>query len=110
MRNGAVEVISPEGTAAARSLRIRGKHQMVDDQLAFSDKQVIQRDLAGGAVKHIILFNTLPRQLAPLPAELRAQAREFLLLRQETASGFDPFIPRSNLMIVHKASGCVGGP
>ena len=64
------EMIGQVGAARTTLLPSRTKHKVIHDQLASAAKQVSQRHFAVRAIEYILLFSLLPRQFAPLLAQL----------------------------------------
>jgi hypothetical protein len=81
-----IEVVGPEGAGRAPLLPTRVEHEVIDDQLASSVKELRQRFLAVWSFKDILLVDALPGQIASLLAEPVAQARKFPLLNQEAGA------------------------
>src|ERR1700704_11567 len=74
MGNDSVEVVRPEAAVLAPDVPIRLVHEVIYDELAAAAKEVRQSLSAVLAFEYVLLLNALPGQLAPLPAELFAQA------------------------------------
>src|SRR5215472_19362094 len=96
-----VEVIGPERAARARFLPARIKHQMVDDQLLSSGKQLAQGLLAVGPFENIVLVDAHPGQLAALMAQLVTQPRELFLPGEQHLALFDPLLSGNDSMVFH---------
>src|SRR5687768_12324969 len=76
-------------------MRSRGlgiEHRVVDDELAAALEDLSERLPTVFALERVLLLDTLPRQFAPLPAELVAKASEPLFLDQMLLSGRHPFV------------------
>src|SRR5262249_30248604 len=102
VRDDAVVAVRPEGTAAATHIGVGSEHEVVNDELTASCKQVRQSLSPGGAFEYVGAGYAFPGQLAPLATELVTQAHELLLFRQKPAAGLDPFVAgHDRLMTVH---------
>src|SRR5260370_36241633 len=99
MGNHSVEVVRPEEAVLAPDVPIRLVHEVIYDELAAAAKEVRQSLSAVLAFEYVLLLDALPGQLA-LPAELFAQAREFLLVCEEAPAG-DPVVVTYDLMVGH---------
>jgi hypothetical protein len=76
---------------------------MIDDELASAVEELRQRLLPVRPLEHVILRDGLPRQIAPLLAQLIAQAGEFLLLQQQLLARLGPSLARHDfVMLCHK--------
>ena len=53
---------------------------MIDDELAAPREEIRKSLLAGRPLENVALVDALPRQLAPLAAQLIAQVQELFLL------------------------------
>src|SRR5437879_2191927 len=76
------------------------EHRVIDDQLAATLEEVAECLRPALALEGIVLFDKLPRQIAPLPAQLVAHPGEVLLLRQVLLPCFEP------LVVLHHLVGC----
>src|SRR5205085_11612323 len=93
-----VEVVGPEGAARAACVPARIEHEVVDDELASSFEELRKGPSPIISVERVVLLDPFPGQLAPLTAQLVAEARELLLLRKELPALCEPFV-----MIDHPA-------
>src|SRR5262249_50689573 len=67
-------------------------HEMLDDQLAASVKEIGERLLATRAIEDVFLLDFDPGQLAALAAQLIAQPSQLLLLAQMLLTRSDPLV------------------
>jgi hypothetical protein len=67
--------------------------------LAAAFEQLGERSLALGRVEDVVLLDAHPRQRAALVRDLVAQARQFLLARQQLLALDNPFVPGHDGMI-----------
>src|SRR5260370_29100551 len=95
-----VEVVRPEGAVLASLFPLRRKHEVVDDELAPLAEEIGERLLAVRAVEDIRRGDLLPRQLAPLPAEVIAETGEFLLLFQMRRARGNPRFMRDDRVVL----------
>jgi len=79
---------------------------VIDDELAAPGEQIRQGLLPRRPVKHVGLCDTLPRQLAPLAAELVALPQEVFFLGQQSTPGVDPFVTGYDSMVRHVITPC----
>src|SRR6266849_3211635 len=109
MDGDAVEVVHPEGADVAGRVRCPGgmgprgvgvEHRVIDDQLAASLEEVAECLRPVLALEGVWLFDELPGQIAPLPAQLIAQPGELLFLRQMIFPCLEP------LVVLHHLVGC----
>src|SRR5882672_1283770 len=109
MDGDAVEVVHPEGADEAGRVRCPGRmgprgggveHRVIDDQLAASLKEVAECLRPVLALEGVWLFDEVPGQVAPLPAQLVAHPGELLFLRQVL------FPCREPLVVLHHLVGC----
>src|ERR1700730_5602891 len=101
MGNDSVEVVRPEAAVPAPDVPIRLVREAIYDELAAAAKQVRQSLSAVLAFEYVLLLDALPGQLVPLPAELFAQAREFLHFCEEAPAGGAPVVVTYGLMVGH---------
>src|SRR5882762_3830979 len=101
MGNDSLDIVRPERAALAPNVPIRLVHEVIYDELAAAAKEVRQSLSAVLAFEYVLLLHALPGQLAPLPAELFAQAREFLLSCEEAPAGGDPVVVTYDLLVGH---------
>ena len=66
------------------------EHEVLHQQLAPAFEQVGERAPALGRVEDVVLLDAHPRQRAALAGDLVAQARQFLLARQQRLALGDP--------------------
>src|SRR6516164_1792063 len=92
MHRYAVEVVGPERAMRTTCLPCRIEHEVINDQLAAAVQQLRQALPAVGSFEYVVLLDALPRQFAPLAAQLVAQPREFLLPREQPLARFEPFL------------------
>ncbi len=99
MHADTVVIVGPEGTGLASSFPVRTQHEMVDEQLAASGKELRQRLPAFGRVEHIGLGHGFPRQVAPPLAQFIAQLRELLFLGEQRFACCQPLVRRYDRVI-----------
>src|SRR5207302_6224068 len=103
MRGDAVEVVGPEGAAAAADLPVRTVHEVVDDELAALAEEIREHFPAILALEDVFLLDPLPRQVSALPAELITTTGELLFLGEKTRAGGDPVLVTDDSMFGHGA-------
>src|SRR5437762_1120013 len=103
MRGDAVEVVGPEGAAAAADLPVRTVHEVVDDELAALAEEIREHFPAVLALEDVFLLDPLPRQVPALPAELITTTGELLFLGEKTRAGGDPVLVTHDSMFGHGA-------
>src|SRR5260370_41811447 len=91
MGNHSVEVVRPEEAVLAPDVPIRLVGEVIYDKLAAAAKEVRQSLSAVLAFEYVLFLDALPGQLAPLPAELFAQA----------PAGGDPVVVTYDLVVGH---------
>jgi hypothetical protein len=79
--------------------RVGVEHRVIDDKLAAPPEEVAECLLPMLPLEGVWLFDELPRQVAPLPAQLVAHPRELLLLCQVPLPRLEP------LVVLHYRSG-----
>ena len=86
---------------AANALRLLpGRdHEVFDEKLAASIKQLRQHDLAFRRVENIFLVDLYPRQRATFRGQLIAQACQFLFPFEQILARDQPFFSRNNFVI-----------
>src|SRR5262252_10602730 len=113
-----VEVVHPERADIAggvrrprrvRPRRLRVEHRVIDDELAAPPEEVAQGLRPVLALKGVLLFHELPRQVAPLPAQLVAHPRELLLLCQVPLPRLEPLLVLHHLVTWHVILLLTGG-
>ena len=75
VRQRAVEMVGDERASVAALLPVGRKHEMIENELAASVEQLLERTLPRLGVEHIIFVDAHPGQRPPLlhqPASLRA--------------------------------------
>src|ERR1700730_8773521 len=87
--------------SVAPDVPIRLVHEVIYDELAAAAKEVRQSLSAVLAFEYVLLLDALPGQLAPVPAELFAQASEFLVFCEEAPGGGDPVVVTYDLLVGH---------
>src|SRR2546425_12578456 len=106
----AVEVVHPEGADEARRVGCPGRmtargvgieHRVIDDQLAASLEDIAERLRPALALEGVLLFDELPGQIAPLPAQLVTHPGELLLLRQMPLPCPEPLVVFHHLVSCH---------
>ena len=75
------------------------EHEVLHQQLAAAVEQVGERAPALGRVEDVVLVDAHPRQRAALAGDLVAQARQFLLARQQRLALGNPFVPGYDAMV-----------
>src|SRR3989442_13206350 len=107
---GAVEVVHPEGADEAGRIGCPGRmrprgvgveHRVIDHQLAASLEEVAERLRPALALEGVLLFDELPGQIAPLPAQLVTHPGELLLLRQVSLPCREPLVVLHYLVSCH---------
>src|SRR6266850_2612835 len=110
MDGDAVEVVYPEGADEAGRVLCPGRmgprgggieHRVIDDQLAASLEEVAECLRPVLALEGVLLFDELPGQVAPLPAQLVAHPRELLFLRQVLFPCREPLVVLHHLVSCH---------
>src|SRR6266478_549134 len=105
MGNDSVEVVGPKRAVGAARLPARAKHEMINQKLVLSVEKLSQGFRTVWAVESIFFFNLHPRELASLPAQLIAEASEFLLFGQQRFASSQPNLLRYNTVFLHACSG-----
>src|SRR5213593_3726293 len=77
------------------------EHRVVDDQLTASLEEVAECPRPVLALEGVLLFDELPGQLAPLPAQLVTHPGELLLLRQMLLPCLEPLVVFHHLVSCH---------
>src|SRR5438132_13040456 len=103
MWGDAVEVVGPEGAAAAADLPVRTVHEVVDDELAALAEEIREHLPAILALEDVFLLDPLPRQVPALPAELITTTGELLFRGEKTRAGGDPVLVTHDSMFGHGA-------
>src|SRR2546429_9842611 len=106
MRSDAVEVVGPEGAAAAADLPVRTVHEVVDDELAALAEEIREHFLAILALEDVFLLDPLPRQVAALTAELITTTGELIFRGEKKRVGGDPVLVTHVSLFVHGALQC----
>src|SRR2546429_10028228 len=110
MDGDAVEVVHPERADEAGRvgrpgrMRPRGvgvEHRVIDNQLAASLEELAECLRPTLALEGVLLFDELPRQIAPLPAQLVTHPGELLLLRQVPLPRPEPLVVFHHLVSCH---------
>src|SRR5437879_6539884 len=83
---------------------VRIEHRVIDNQLAASLEDVAERLRPTLALEGVLLFDELPRQIAPLPAQLVTHPAELLLLRQVPLPCREPLVVFHHLVSCHVIS------
>src|SRR5437879_9066305 len=91
---GAVKVVRQIRAALATFFPARAEHEVIDDQLTATVKEIGQRFFAIRPIEYVILVYFNPWQLASMPAHFIAQPRQFLLTRQQVLARNEPFVSR----------------
>src|ERR1700738_3442131 len=102
MRDDVGEIIAPERAALAAHLPAEAEHEMINDELAPPGEQVGERLLAVRPVEHVALLDPLPRQLAPLPAQVVTHPVELLLLGEQRLARLEPLRRRDDFVAGHR--------
>src|SRR5881392_3726755 len=77
------------------------EHRVIDNQLAASLEDVAERLRPALALEGVLLFDELPGQIAPLPAQLVTHPGELLLLRQVPLPCPEPLVVFHHLVSCH---------
>src|SRR5580704_14646928 len=85
-----VKIVGPKGTGRASCLPFWVKHEMINDQLASSIKEVGESLFSRWTIKGVFLLNLGPGQFPSLLAQLIPQPCEVFLFRQKTLASSDP--------------------
>jgi hypothetical protein len=101
MHDESIIVVGPEGAALAPFLPIRAEHEVLDDELTFPRKELVQALLSVQPLEDILFVDADPRQSATLRAQLIAQSRKFLFLCQMLLARFDPLVLRNDPVPLH---------
>src|SRR5581483_4507773 len=96
VHDDSIEIVGPVGAVRASCVPIWGKHEVIDNKLASSVKKLRQSLFSIRSLKNVLFCDRLPRQLAPLLAQLVAQPREFLLFGKEFSSCSEPLLVRNH--------------
>src|SRR5260370_9726004 len=97
-------MVGQEGAARAPLLPARAEHEVVHDQLASAVEELSQRRLARRPLEAIGLVHLHPRQRAARGAQLVAQPRELLFLREMRLARLPPFLSRHDRVTWHHSS------
>src|SRR5258707_13468531 len=94
VRNDAVEIVSSQRAMRASHVVTRMKHEVIDNELAASVKELSQTLTPVRSIKNIVFADVLPRKLTTLLVKLVAKASEFFSLarnavRAESQSSCD---------------------
>src|SRR5260370_14284843 len=84
------------------------KHEVIDNELTASVKQVSESLTPVRSIKNIVFADGLPRKLATLLIELVAKAGEFLFFGEERGSRGEPVVMRYDWMVLYVAAAVVG--
>src|SRR5258708_26427318 len=98
MDRNAIEVVGPKRAMRASSVPFRIEHEVIYDELARAIEQLRQSFFPVRSFERVLLVNVLPRQLAPVFAQLVAQPVELLLLGQQFFPLFNPFWMRNDFV------------
>src|SRR6266446_10001049 len=77
------------------------EHRVIDHQLAASLEELAERLRPVLALEGVLLFDKLPGQIAPLPAQLVTHPGELLLLRQVPLPRPEPLVVFHHLASCH---------
>src|SRR3989441_9461852 len=77
------------------------EHRVIDHQLAASLEEVAERLRPALALEGVLLFDELPGQIAPLPAQLVTHPGELLLLRRVLLPRPEPLVVFHHLVSCH---------
>src|SRR5580658_9247248 len=94
-----IEVVGQIGTALAALDPSRPHHEVIDDKLAAPVEEIGESLFAARPLEDILLLHALPRQLAPLAAQLIAQPRELLFFGKKLLARFCPLFMRYLVML-----------
>ena len=81
--------------------RVGVEHRVIDDKLAAPPEEVAECLLPMLPLEGVLLFDELPRQVAPLSAQLVAHPRELLLLCQVPLPRLEPLVVLHHLVTWH---------
>src|SRR5215216_5380584 len=101
MHDNAVEPIRDGRAGRAPRLVIGSEHEMIDEELRTSLKEVHERDLSLAGLELILLVDPNPRQLLPAQRKLVAATRQLFLFLQQLDSRGEPLVSRPCLMLRH---------
>jgi hypothetical protein len=90
MDHGRIVVIRKERAGLATLFPLGVEHEVVDDELTATVKEIREAHLAVCPLEDVILSDLLPRQLTACRTELVAQSGEFLLLLEERLASLEP--------------------
>src|SRR4029450_7977913 len=99
MRKDSVDVIDFKRATDALRLLPRPEHEVLDEKLAATIKQLGQRDLAFRRVERILLVDLYPRQRATCRGQWIAQACLFLFPFEQILARDQPFFSRNNFVV-----------
>src|ERR1700756_2220305 len=93
-----IDVICGKRASMASLLPLRPKHEVVDNKLAASGKEICQRYLSAFAFEDILLLHLLPGQLAQLLGHRFARMGELFLFRQKFPTCLHPLLVRHHFV------------
>src|ERR1051325_10560254 len=101
MNHEAVESVRDRGAGHTTRRVIWPKHVVVNEKLRASSEQLCQGRFSLLGLEYILLVDSNPRQLLPLPRQLVAPPRMFLLCLEQLHSRSEPLFTCSSFMFGH---------
>src|SRR5438045_9737352 len=92
MNRDTVEPVRDRRTGWAARFVIGPEHEMINQQLRSSSKEISERRFALVSLEFVFLVDLNPRQFLPLLRHVIAQVREFFLVVQQLPSSFQPLL------------------
>ena len=99
-----VEAIGDRRTARTPFVPLGIEHEVVDEQLRAAAEQIDERGSAMFRVEHVVLVESHPRQLPPLPGQVIVPSGQFLLGIEQLEPGFEPLLARPDPVVRHPVS------
>src|ERR1700693_344836 len=108
MRQRSAEMVGPERAAFAAHFPVGCEHEVVNDQLTATRKQIRERLATNCAFECVVGGDAVPGQIAPGLAQLIAQFHELLFLGEQRAASETPLIGRYDGVCGHGALLTIG--
>src|SRR5580698_8330700 len=105
MHDHAVDAVGAEGTSFTSFFPARPEHEVINDELAASVKEIAERFLPMTCVENVFLFDLDPRQFHALGPDRVALPGEFFFPGQQALTGGEPFFLRNDGWVFNYA-GC----
>lgn len=105
MQIGSVKMIGKEGTAVTAFFPAGTEHEVIDDHLTATVKQIAERLFAGGRVEFILLVDLDPRQCTAFFTQTVPRTHMVFFTFQVRLAGFEPFCAGDDL-----GTGHIGSP